>query len=165
MFYSLLQQDTNVNIMETFPLCSLARNTYDITMKHMHNEKHGDVNILVVAGIADRDSFKTVCLFVDHTSKNTEVSFHWNWCTFRQCHQVLKNLHTKMYLISVVSQPNESRAGWGTIVTGRCYLCFDWKPDVGPSDLILVKWEWYVMQHTEKMWERSLKTILKIQNV
>ena len=41
---------------------------------------------------------QTVYRFVDYASKNTEAKFYcqWNRCAFRQCHQLVKNLHVKM---------------------------------------------------------------------
>ena len=57
--------------MATFTNCSLAGNTHDVTIKHVHSEKHSDVNRRVVAvlkvaffGIGGRNCFKLYAVFM-----------------------------------------------------------------------------------------------------
>ena len=89
--------------MITFTHCSLARNWRDVTIKHVHTEKHSDVNRRVVAVFKSRpfrhwryELFQTVCRFVVHISKNTHINFYWNRPSFRRCRHPTKISHVKM---------------------------------------------------------------------
>ena len=86
--------------MITFTHCFLARNSSDVTIKHVHTEKHSNVNRWVVAVFKSRhwryELFKTVCHFVVHISKNTDINFYWNRPSFRRCRHPTKIFLVKM---------------------------------------------------------------------
>ena len=65
IFPSMTHEEYKFQTMITFTHCSLIRDSCDVTIKHVHSEKHSDVNRRVIAvfevvvfGIWCRDCLK-----------------------------------------------------------------------------------------------------------
>ena len=92
--------------MLTLTHCSLARNSRDVIIKHVHNEKHSDVITRVVA------VFKVTGFW--YWPILIEIDVHLGSAV--NCRTIITRKW--LYLTPTVSQPTEGRAGWDTIVTG-----------------------------------------------
>ena len=117
--------------MVTFTNCSLARNTHDVTIKHVHSEKHSDVNRRVVAvlkvaffGIGGRNCFKLYAVFwFIHQRIRRPIFIEIN--VYLGIAVNCRKFSTRKwpYLSPTVSRPSEGRAGWDTVGTGYPRTC------------------------------------------
>ena len=115
--------------MITFKIFSLARNSRDVTIKHVHSENHSDVNRQVVAVFTWSFSVLEVGVFSNYMPLCRLYIQEYGGqflsrCASRQCRQLPKNIHAKLlYLTSTVSQPDEAPAGYrSSTVTNIVWL-------------------------------------------
>ena len=101
--------------MITFTLCSLARNSRDVTIKHVHSENHSDVNRQVVAVLTWPFSVLEAGVFSNYMPFCRLYIQEYGGHFFKSmCIKTVPSTAEKSPRKMTVPYINDVSAGWGT---------------------------------------------------